>query len=65
MMELKKAHINIMRHAQKNGMFCGDGDEMTELCDEGMMEFLGRKSFVPEGYYKITSKGQEALRTEA
>ena len=27
-----------------------------------LMEFIGKKSFVPEGYYKITSKGQEVLR---
>lgn len=60
-MELTKEHIEIMKHTIKNGMYCGDGEEMDELCEAGFMECAGRKSFVPEAYYRITVKGRQAL----
>ena len=35
---------------------------MQELVTAGLMEFAGRKSFVPDDYFKLTSKGREAIR---
>lgn len=59
--ELTKEHFEILKHAQKNGLFCGDSKEIRELCDIKMMEFAGHKSFVPDPYFKLTSDGKSAL----
>ena len=60
-MRLNQEHIEIMKHTIKNGMYCGEGEEMDELCEADLMECAGRKSFVPEAYYRITVEGKEAL----
>lgn len=60
-MELTKEHIEILKHTEKNGLFCGDSKEMQELCDYKMMEFAGRKSFVPDPYFKLMKDGKSAL----
>jgi hypothetical protein len=36
---------------------------MDALVDAGLMVFVGRKSFVPEPYYRITGKGRDVLRS--
>ncbi len=60
-MELKNTHIEIMQHTDMNQIYCGDEPELQELCDEGLMNCLGRKSFVPDPYYVLTAEGKEAL----
>lgn len=35
---------------------------MDELEALGLMQFIGRKSFVPDPYYGITAAGRKALR---
>jgi hypothetical protein len=35
---------------------------MDELVKAGFMEFLGKKSFVPDGYYRATAAGKQAVR---
>jgi len=37
---------------------------MDALVAEGLMEYAGRKSFVPDPYYRITSKGRTVLRAQ-
>jgi len=62
-MELTKEHIGIMRHTRDRaagGFYCGEIPK--ELVDEGLMEYAGRKSFVPDPYYRLTSKGRTAIR---
>jgi hypothetical protein len=64
-MELKTEHIEIMRHTRDRaagGFYCGDSSEMQELVTEGLMAFAGRKSFVPDPYFKLTEKGRDVLR---
>lgn len=60
-MELTHEHLEILKHTRKNGLFCGDSKEMQDLCELKMMEYAGRKSFVPDPYFKITSDGKSAL----
>jgi len=60
-MELTNEHIEILKHTEKNGLFCGDSREMTELCEYKMMEFAGRKSFVPDPYFRLLPDGKSAL----
>lgn len=60
-MEITQEHISILEHAEKHGLFCGDSKEMQELCEFKMMEFAGRKSFVPDPYFKIMPDGKSAL----
>lgn len=49
-------------HRAAGGYYCGGGPDMDALVEKGMMEYAGRKSFIPDPYYKITNKGREALR---
>lgn len=65
-MELSKEHIEIIKHSVKSpqGLFCGGGKEMDELCDEGLMEYVGKKSFVPDPYYRATGKGRESINQQ-
>jgi hypothetical protein len=60
-MKLTHKHIEILSHAKKNGLFCGDSKEMQDLCELKMMEFAGRKSFVPDPYFKLAPDGESAL----
>lgn len=66
-MTLTKEHISIMEHTRDRaagGFYCGGSKEMRELVAAGMMESAGRKSFVPDEYFKLTRKGREALQVE-
>ena len=65
-MTLNKEHIAIMDHTVRRaagGLYCGGGKEMDELVDAKLMDPAGRKSFVPDPYFRITSAGREALRS--
>ena len=64
-MKLTKEHISIMEHTRDRaagGLYCGDSPQMQELVTEGLMACAGRKSFVPDPYFQLTSKGREALK---
>lgn len=64
-MELSKEHIWIMEHTRDRaagGLYCGDSPEMQELVAAGLMDCAGNKSFVPEPYFSLTSKGRKVLR---
>lgn len=60
-MELTKEHLSIMEHTDLNQMYCGSEPELQELCDAGLMKCMGRKSFVPDPYYRLTDKGRESV----
>ena len=60
-MELNNEQKAIIEHTIKNGIFCGGGKDMDELCESGLMEFAGKKSFVPDPYYRVTAKGKKAI----
>ena len=65
-MELTPEHIDILKHTRDRaagGFYCGDSPAMQELVEEGMMQFAGRKSFVPDPYFLLTSKGREQLKS--
>ncbi len=65
---MNREQIAIMEHTEKmgpRGMYCGDSYDMRELVAAGLMESAGRKSFVPDEYFRITAKGREALRANA
>lgn len=59
--ELTKEHIEILKHTEKNGLFCGDSEEMQDLCKLKMMEYAGRKSFVPDPYFRLMPDGKLTL----
>jgi len=58
--DLNKEQRSIMQHAVDNGYYCGDSKDMKILCENGFMESAGRKSFVPDEYFRVTSKGKQA-----
>lgn len=60
-MELTNEHIEILKHTRENHYFCGDSKEMQDLCELKMMEFAGRKSFVPDPYFKLMRDGDSFL----
>jgi hypothetical protein len=43
------------------GLYCGDSKDMQELVKVGFMASAGKKSFVPDEYFKLTNKGRAAL----
>lgn len=64
-MELNREHKDILEHTAHRaagGFFGGDSPAMRELVTAGLMVSAGRKSFVPDEYFRITGKGREALR---
>lgn len=60
-MDLNVEQIAIIEHTIKNGLFCGDSPDMEALLILGFMEYAGKKSFVPDGYYNVTRAGREAV----
>lgn len=45
------------------GLYCGDSPDMQSLVHAGLMEFAGRKSFVPDPYFRVTAAGREAWKS--
>ena len=66
--ELSKEHIEIMEHTATRaagGIYCGDSREMQDLIIAGLMESAGKYSFVPDEYFKLTSKGKRFLEARS
>jgi len=64
-MKLNREQLDILDHTEHRaayGLFCGDSPDMQELVKDGLMVSAGRKSFVPDEYFRITGKGRGALR---
>lgn len=61
-MKLNNEQQAIIEHTIRNGLFCGGSKDMEALCDAGFMEFAGKKSFVPDPYYRVTSAGKKAIK---
>ena len=59
---MNNEQIEIIKHTMKNGLFCGGSQDMDELVELGYMEYVGKKSFVPDPYYRVTSAGKQAVR---
>ncbi len=53
-----------MRHTRKSRFFCGETDGVRSCVEKGWMRYAGRKSFVPDPYFELTSEGESVL-TEA
>lgn len=65
MMELnteQKAIIDHTINRAAGGLFCGGSKDMDALCEAGLMECVGKKSFVPDPYYRVTRLGREAVK---
>ena len=62
-MILTKEQISVLKHTAKNNFYCGEDSDVQILCSEGLMEYAGRKSFVPDSYFKLTCKGKDFLNT--
>jgi len=64
---LNREQIAILHHTEHvaaGGYYCGDSKDMAALVAAGLMESAGRKSFVPDEYFRITGAGRRALRAE-
>lgn len=59
--EVNLEQINILKHAAKTDFYCGGSPEMNDLCAKKLMKYAGKKSFVPNSYYKITFLGRELI----
>ncbi len=46
------------------GLYCGDSPDMQSLVKHGLMVSAGRKSFVPDEFFSITTKGKQALKED-
>jgi hypothetical protein len=64
---LSREQLSILDHTEHRaagGYYCGGGKDMDALVAAGLMEYAGRKSFVPDPYYRITSAGRSAIRAQ-
>ncbi len=64
-LQVTPAQLEILRHTAyvaAGGFYCGGGKDMDALVSADLMEYAGKKSFVPDPYFRITNKGREALR---
>jgi len=64
-MELNSEQVAILDHTSSRaarGFYCGDSPDMQKLIEAGLMVSAGRKSFVPDEYFRITAAGYEELR---
>lgn len=64
---MTQEQFEILDHAANraaNGLYCGDSPDMRALVAAGLMVSVGRKSFVPDEYFRMTAKGHEALEAE-
>lgn len=62
---LSQNQIDILHHTHyraAGGLYCGGGKDMEALVAAGLMESAGRKSFVPDEYFSITSAGRKTLK---
>lgn len=67
-MHLTKNQIDILDHTlhrAAGGLYCGDEPDVRALCDAGLMQYAGKKSFVPDPYFRATPAGREALKAAA
>lgn len=55
--------LSILKHTRENRLFCGESHDMTRLVENGLMEYAGRKSFVPDPYFKLTAEGRKYLNS--
>jgi hypothetical protein len=58
----QRAILDHTAHRAAGGLYCGDSPDMQELVKAGLMVSAGRKAFVTDEYFKMTSKGREVLR---
>ena len=68
MSDLNREQVAILDHTiyrAANGLYCGGGSEMRSLVELGLMVCVGYKSFVPDGYFRITEAGRDAWREQA
>jgi hypothetical protein len=64
-MNINNEQKAILKHANNNnGLYCGGSQTMDSLCKLDLMEYAGKKTFVPDPYYKITGKGKNILNEE-
>lgn len=65
---LTKEQRSILHHTEHRaagGLYCGGGKDMDVLVAAGLMQSAGRKSFVPDEYFRITAAGRNALNAIA
>ena len=61
---LTNSQASILEHTSERaagGLYCGDSADMQALVSAGLMQEAGRKSFVPDPYFKLTAAGRAAL----
>ena len=67
MKELNYEQRAIMNHTMyraANGLYCGDSPDMQILVAAGLMESAGKKSFVPDEYFRLTRKGRDLMKDD-
>lgn len=67
-MKLTSEHMEIMDHTIRraaNVFYCGSSPAMKELVAAGLMVSVGKTSWCPDEYFRITADGRKAFREEA
>jgi len=64
MMELNSEQVAILDHTAHRaagGFYCGDSPDMQKLVEAGLMVSAGKKSFVPDEYFRMTGLGRDIV----
>ena len=64
-MELNSEQVAILDHTAHRaagGFYCGDSPDMQKLVEAGLMVSAGKKSFVPDEYFRMTGLGRDIVR---
>ena len=57
--------LEILKHTNRNGRFCGDSPDMRALVAKGLMRSLGKAAWCPDEFFQITGEGREAIKLAA
>ena len=57
--------LEILKHTNRNGRFCGDSRDMQALVAKGLMRSLGKAAWCPDEYFQITGAGREAIKASS
>ena len=58
----QKEILDHTEHRAAGNLYCGDSDDMQGLVRLGLMVSVGKKSFVPDEYFRITALGRKELK---
>jgi hypothetical protein len=65
--ELTREQLAILKYvttrSSRPGEYCGGGEAMDGLVELGLMRSIGKASWCPDEFFRITEAGRQAIRS--